>query len=147
LHPNKPFYAFLSLPYLPFWTTSMPPPDSPTVSGTATLLDSFGQPIGSPSPLDEGLEGGPSFQPDVVLSFTPDFATTPVDIYGIGYDLQLSDSPGKMFAIAPRQDAILFGGFYGVGPGIPRDIVPDAGSTLGLLLCGIAACAALKRTR
>jgi hypothetical protein len=64
------------------------------VSGTATRLDAFGQPIGSPTPLDEGLEGGPTFQPDVALFFSPDFPITPVDIYGIRYDLVLEDAFG-----------------------------------------------------
>jgi hypothetical protein len=82
----------------------------------------------------------------VYLSFaSSEFAVTPVDIYGFRYDLQLSDSPGKIFANAPRSDEISFLGFYGVGPGIPRDIVPDAGSSFALLLCGIAACAVFKR--
>jgi len=141
------FQVDMFLPYLPFWTTVTPPPDSPSVSGTATLLDALGHPIGSPTPLDQGLDGGPSIQPDVQLLFRPDFANIPVDIYGVRYNLQLSDSPGKMFAIAPRKDIIDFGGFFGVGPRLPADVVPDAGSTLGLLLCGVAACAAFKRAR
>jgi hypothetical protein len=134
----------LFLPYLPFWPGVIPPPNSPDVTGTATLLDALGQPIGSPITLDHFLDGGPTFEPDVQLFFRPDFANTPTDFYGIRYDLQLSDSPGKMFAVAPRQDELALFGFFGVGPGVPRDIVPDAGSTLALLLCGLAACAAFK---
>ena len=76
------------------------------------------------------------------LFFVANFVSTPIDIYGIRYDLQLSDSPRKMFAIAPRQGVLDFFGLFGVGPGgIPANIVPDAGSTLGLLLYGIAALA------
>lgn len=134
----------LFLPYLPFWPGIMPPPDSPDVTGTATLLDAHGQPIGGSITLDHFLDGGPTVQPDVQLFFRPDFPNAPTDFYGIRYDLQLSDSPGKMFAIAPRQDALALFGFFGVGPGVPSNIVPDAGSTLALLLCGLAACAAFR---
>lgn len=71
------------------------------------------------------------------LFFVPNFVSTPIDIYGIRNDLQLSDSPRKMFAIAPRQDVLDFFGLFGVDTGrIPANIVPDAGSTLGLLLYG-----------
>jgi hypothetical protein len=143
-----PLGVDLFLPYLPFWTTVTPPPDSPSVSGTATLLDALGEAIGNPTSLNQFLDGGPSFEPDVQLFFSPHFASTPVDIYGIRYDLHLSDSPGKMFAIAPRQNSIDFGGIFGVGPGrLPADIVPDAGGTLGLLLCAIAACTAFRHVR
>jgi len=133
------------LPYLPFWPGVMPPPDSPDVTGTATLLDALGRPIGTPYTLDHFLDGGPTFEADVQLFFRPDFASTPTDFYGIRYDLQLSDSPGKMFAVAPRQDELALFGVFGVGPGVPRDIVPDAGSTLALLLCGLAACGVFMR--
>jgi hypothetical protein len=44
--------------------------------------------------LDEGLEGGPTFQPDVALFFSPNFPITPVDVYGIRYDLVLEDAFG-----------------------------------------------------
>ncbi len=134
----------LFLPYLPFWPGVMPPPDSPDVTGTATLLNVLGQPIGGPATLDHFLDGGPTFEADVQLFFRPDFVTTPTDFYGIRYNLHLSDSPGKMFAVAPRQDDLSLFGLFGVGPGVPRDITPDAGSTLALLLCGLVACAAFK---
>ena len=139
----NPLFVDLTLPYLPFWTTPQPPPDAPTISGTATLLDAQGQPIGSATALAQGLDGGPSFQPDIrVFLLRPDFGIPPVDIYGIRYNLNLSDSPGHMLAVAPRSDQIEFSGFFGVGPGrIPADTVPDTGGTLGLLLCGIAALA------
>jgi hypothetical protein len=45
--------------------------------------------------LDEGLEGGPTFQPPMLaLFFSPDFPITPVDIYGIRYDLVFEDAFG-----------------------------------------------------
>jgi hypothetical protein len=49
------FLVDLFLPYLPFWDGVNPPPDSPSVSGTATLLNAVGQPIGSPNVLNAAL--------------------------------------------------------------------------------------------
>ena len=138
---RNPLGVDLFLPYLPFWPGVTPPPDSPTVNGTATFLDALGQPLGSAMPVNFALDGGPGFQADVQLFFfTQQFPSVPIDIYGVQYDLQLSNSPGKTFANAPRPDFLSLFGLFGVGPGpgVPVDIVPDAGSTLGLLLCGIA---------
>jgi hypothetical protein len=39
-------------------------------------------------------KGGQTFQPDVALFFSPDFPITPVDVYGIRYDLVLEDAFG-----------------------------------------------------
>jgi hypothetical protein len=140
------FLVDMFLPYLPFWNGVHPPLDSPSVSGTATLLNAVGQPIGSPNVLNEALDGGPTVQPDVQLSFYPDFSVTPVDIYGIQYDLELSDSPGKYFSNAPRSDSMFFAGFFGVGPGkIPADIVPDHGSTFLLLTLGLLGLVTYRR--
>jgi protein with PEP-CTERM/exosortase system signal len=140
------FNVDMFLPYLPFWPGVDPPPDSPSVSGTATLLNAVGQPIGSPNVLNSFLDGGPNFQPDVQVFFTPDFSVTPVDIHGIQFDLELSDSPGKFFSNAPRSNSMFFGGFFGVGPGkIPADVVPDRGSTFLLLTLGLLGLVSYRR--
>jgi hypothetical protein len=137
----------LFLPYLPFWGTVFPPPDVPNITGTVSFLDAFGVPIGGgPVPLSVFNDGGPSFQPDLQLFAFHDFGLAPVDIYGLQYDLVLSDSPGKTLAVAPRMDFLSFqNGLFGVGPGVPASIVPDDGSGLGLLLLGVTACIILKR--
>ena len=66
----------------------------------------------------------------------------PGDAYGFHLDLTLPDSPGFGFGSGPaggvRFDANIFG--IGPPPGIPRDIVPDDGSTalfLGITLAGL----------
>jgi len=57
----------------------------------------------------------------------------PADVYGIHLDLTLPDSPGFGFGIGPFGGVTFDGNVFGIGPGVPHDIVPDQGSTLLLL--------------
>jgi hypothetical protein len=57
----------------------------------------------------------------------------PADISGIHLDLTLPDRPGFGFGDGPVGGITFAGDLFGIGPGLPRDIVPDAGSTLLLL--------------
>jgi hypothetical protein len=59
----------------------------------------------------------------------------PADIFGIHLDLTLPDSPGFGFGDGPVGGITFDGNIFGIGPppGIPRDIVPDGGSTALLL--------------
>ena len=44
-------------------------------------------------------------------------------------DLTLPNSPGFGFGDGPPGGVTFDGNIFGIGPGIPRDIVPDDGST------------------
>lgn len=53
----------------------------------------------------------------------------PVDVYGIHLDLTLPNSPEFGFGGGPPGAVTFAANVLGIGPGIPRDIVPDVGST------------------
>lgn len=53
----------------------------------------------------------------------------PADVYGIHLDLTLPNSPGFGFGHGPVGGVTFAANVFGIGPGIPRDIVPDSGST------------------
>jgi len=53
----------------------------------------------------------------------------PDDVFGIHLDLTLPNSPGFGFGDGPPGGVTFDGNIFGIGPGIPRDIVPDDGST------------------
>jgi hypothetical protein len=63
----------------------------------------------------------------------------PFDFYGVHYDLSFPDvndpaihvTGGEFWLSDPS------GGVFGIGPGVPRNIVPDSGSTLFLLGMGV----------
>jgi hypothetical protein len=59
----------------------------------------------------------------------------PGDAHGFHLDLTLPDSPGFGFGSGPAGGVRFDGNIFGIGPppGIPRDIVPDGGSTALLL--------------
>jgi len=66
--------------------------------------------------------------------------SVPADAYGINLDLTLPDSPGFGFVNTPAPGAIVFdGNIYGIGPGVPANVVPDGGGTFALLTLGIGA--------
>jgi hypothetical protein len=62
--------------------------------------------------------------------------TVPADVFGIHLDLTLPNSPGFGFGTGPAGGVTFDGNVFGIGPGLPRDIVPDSGSTLLLLSLG-----------
>jgi hypothetical protein len=66
----------------------------------------------------------------------------PGDAHGFHLDLTLPDSPGFGFGSGPAGGVTFDGNIFGIGPppGIPRDIVPDDGSTalfLGITFAGL----------
>jgi hypothetical protein len=64
----------------------------------------------------------------------------PADVHGFHLDLTLPDSPSFGFGSGPPGGVIFDGNIFGIGPGIPHDIVPDTGSTrffLAIALVGI----------
>jgi len=53
----------------------------------------------------------------------------PADVNGIHLDLTLPNSPEFGFADGPPGGVTFAGNVFGIGPGVPRDVVPDFGST------------------
>ena len=100
--------------------------------GTGFLVDQHGNPLQLPHQLgiasgDNGLLGA-SLQP-----LLPGDLQRPLDFFGLHFDLMLPVSPfvsitGEEFLFSSDRDRP-----FGVGPGVPPDIVPDQGSTVLLL--------------
>jgi hypothetical protein len=70
----------------------------------------------------------------------------PDDAYGFHLDLTLPKCPGFGFGDGPPGGVTFAANVFGVGPGIPRDIVPDFGSTalfLTIALGGLTSMRAL----
>jgi hypothetical protein len=73
----------------------------------------------------------------------------PFDFYGVHFDLVFPDvddpsiyvTGGEFWLSDPS------GGVFGIGPGLPRNIVPDSGSTLLLLGIGLAVTIGLRSWR
>ncbi len=58
----------------------------------------------------------------------------PLDFYGIHFDWSYPDINDPSIHVIGGEFALISnGGVFGIGPGLPRDIVPDSGSTLFLL--------------
>jgi len=64
----------------------------------------------------------------------------PLDFFGIHFDLSFPDAHNESIQVTGGEFGLFSnpGMVFGVGPGIPRDIVPDSGSTLLLLSMGLA---------
>lgn len=63
----------------------------------------------------------------------------PVDFFGVHYDLTFPDNPSvDLTAGELRLFTLGAGGTFGIGPGVPADIVPDVGGTLLLFSIGLA---------
>jgi hypothetical protein len=71
----------------------------------------------------------------------------PADIYGIHLDLTLPDCPGFGFGDGPVGGVTFAGDIFGIGPGIPRDIVPDLASTFLLLSLGLVGLVVARTVR
>jgi hypothetical protein len=66
--------------------------------------------------------------------------SVPADAYGIHMDLTLPDSPGFKFVNCPGPGAIVFdGNIFGIGPGIPPDVVPEGSNTIALFAVALTA--------
>ena len=64
----------------------------------------------------------------------------PFDFYGVHYDLTFPDIDDPMIHVTGGEFWLSdpSGGVFGVGPGVPRNIVPDSGSTLVFLGLALA---------
>jgi hypothetical protein len=73
----------------------------------------------------------------------------PFDFYGIHYDLSFPDVNNPSIHIIEGEFTLISDarGVFGIGPGIPRNIVPDSGSTLFLLGTGVVFTIGLRAWR
>jgi hypothetical protein len=99
------------------------------LSGTGYLTDIHGNPLESAETL--GRTSSSSAMPVGLISPT---AGRPIDFYGVHLDLTFPTNPAVVTA---GQFRLLSNtGPFGIGPGLPADIVPDTGSTAILLGLG-----------
>ena len=70
----------------------------------------------------------------------------PFDFYGVHYDLTFPDIDDPMIHVTGGEFWLSdpSGGVFGVGPGVPRNIVPDSGSTLVFLGLALALAVGLR---
>jgi hypothetical protein len=103
------------------------------LDGTGYLVDQQGNPLQSPQPLGSasGSDGSMSAGLFPLLSGE---LSRPLDFYGVHYDLTFPLNP-PVDVTAGEFRLFSDTGPFGIGPGLPPDIVPDSGSTL--LLVGI----------
>jgi hypothetical protein len=97
--------------------------------GTGFLTDSLGNPLEPPQTLGSASSNDGSM---TVGLFSQ--VNRPIDFYGVHYDLTFPTNPavvtGGQFRLVSDS------GPFGLGPGLPTDIVPDTGSTAILLGLG-----------
>ena len=105
------------------------------LSGTGFLADENGNPLQPPQELGAASSNG--WMAARLFAVSPDSngPNRPFDFFDVHFSLTLPDNPSLQIT---GGEIGLFGapGPFGVGPGIPPDIVPDAEATL--LLLGMA---------
>ena len=97
------------------------------LTGTGYLTDSLGNGLEPP----ENLGSASSDDGRMVAGLFPQ-VNRPIDFYGVHFDLTFPTNPtvtvtGGQFRLFSDS------GPFGIGPGLPKDIVPDSGSTAILL--------------
>jgi hypothetical protein len=102
------------------------------LSGTGFLVDQQGNPLQQPQQLGSA-SGNNGLLAAGLFPLLPGDLSRPLDFFGIHLDLTLPVSPfvsitGEEFLFESDSNAP-----FGVGPGVPADIVPDTGTTLFLL--------------
>jgi hypothetical protein len=99
-------------------------------AGSGFLTDSHGAELGPAVTLEAFPVTHHLHQVGVDLVLRPLTGdVVPVDVYGIHLDLTLPNSPGFGFGDGPPGGVTFAGSVLGIGPDIPRDIVPDFGNT------------------
>jgi hypothetical protein len=126
---SSPFVALLKLQ-----TSSFSKLDF--LSGTGFLVNQHGNPMQQPQQLGSA-SGNNGLLAVGLFPLLPGDLSRPLDFFGIHFDLTLPVSP---FVVFTGEDFLLKsdpGAPFGVGPGVPADIVPDSGSTFLLLCLGV----------
>ena len=120
------------------------------LQGTGFLIDSQGMAIPG-----FGVTGRASGHDLLTIGFFPllkaengtpntDLAR-PLDFFGIHLDLTFPDKDNPSIRVIGGEFGLSSNPGFGVGPGIPQDIVPDAGGTLLWLTVGMAGLITVKR--
>jgi hypothetical protein len=125
-------------------------------AGSGYFLDQNGNPIGPASGLSLYFDALEFFLSDIQLigSLAPN-TPRPLDIYGFHFDFAVPSVPGAEFVEhqqePPRMSfprvEIFSDRVFGIGPDIPRDIVPESGDTLALLSIVVAGLLVGKQVR
>ena len=103
-------------------------------AGSGFLTDSHGAELGPAVTLEAFPVTQDLHQVGVDLVLRPLTSdVVPVDVFGFHLDLTLPNCPGFGFGDGPPGGVTFAADVFGIGPGVPRDIVPDVGST-GLFL-------------
>jgi len=99
-------------------------------AGSGFLTDSHGAELGPAVTLEAFPVTHHFHQVGVDLVLRPLTSdVVPVDVYGFQLDLTLPNCPGFGFGDGPPGGVTFAADVFGIGPGVPRDIVPDFGST------------------
>jgi hypothetical protein len=111
-------------------------------TGSGFLEDNQGGALGPTIALQASSVEDPDSQTGVDLLLRPVASNAvPGDAYGFHLDLTLPDSPGFGFG----DGGVTFdGNIFGIGPGVPRDIVPDFGSTALFLTITLAGLVSMR---
>ena len=99
-------------------------------AGSGFLTDNHGAELGPAVTLEAFPVTHHFHQVGVDLVLRPLTSdVVPVDVYGFQLDLTLPNCPGFGFGDGPPGGVTFAADVFGIGPGVPRDIVPDFGST------------------
>jgi hypothetical protein len=115
------------------------------LDGTGYLLDENGNPLESPELL--GSASGDGTMTVGLFPLLSGHFTQPLDFFGIHTDLMLPAN--SSITITGGNFELLSAGItkqdvFGIGPGVPRDIVPDVGKTILLFAIGLVGLAGIR---
>jgi hypothetical protein len=113
------------------------------LDGTGFLTDQSGNPLQSPQVLGSA-SGNDGSMGAALFPFFSNELQRPLDFYDVHFDLTLPVNSsvsitGAQFALNSQP-----GQPFGIGPGVPTDIIPDAGSTLLLFSLALLASLAIR---
>jgi hypothetical protein len=111
------------------------------LTGTGYLINAQGNALHTAEKLGSASSSSTLF---ATLS-PPAGLQKPVDFFGVHYDLKFPDNPGvEVTGGQLRLFTRGVGGPFGIGPGVPADLVPDIGGTLLLFGIGLGALGVLR---
>jgi hypothetical protein len=117
------------------------------LDGTGYLFDQQGHELQSPQMLGSASSSSGTMFAGL-FPLQSGNVSRPLDFFGIHFDLTLPNNPSVMLAEGSTFDLSFSennaNARFGIGPGIPQDIVPDAASTLYLLSIGLVAIVAAR---
>ncbi|MBV9010248.1 MAG: hypothetical protein JO354_13960 [Verrucomicrobia bacterium] len=109
------------------------------LNGTGYLLGQYGTVLGPPQFLGSASGNDGSMSAGMFPLLSGEFAP-PLDFYGTHFNLLLPNSPrvtitgGELQLLTPGE---VPNDVFGIGPGVPANIVPDSGNTVLLLSAAV----------